>query len=144
MPKNIIAAYYAAYHAINADQAHRWHLPDEPDYTAAAALSLTVWELYQQKYGENPGSLEYARLLCAKRQISMGCGDSAWLSRCTAGELWDVADHNNLQLMKGQIRRMRQWMIDHGQQPLWITRIWHSDATLLGFRPQWLCHRRQL
>ncbi len=53
------------------------------------------------------------------------------------GELWDVADHNNLQLIEGQIRRMRQWMIDHGQRekPLWITEYGILMPPSYGFPP---------
>lgn len=33
-----------------------------------------------------------------------------------SGELWEMEDHSNLDLIRGQIELMRSWMLEHGQQ----------------------------
>ena len=40
-----------------------------------------------------------------------------------SGRLWEVEDHDDLALVEEEVRLMRGWMAEHGQQdkPLWIT-----------------------
>lgn len=55
-----------------------------------------------------------------------------------AGQLWEVADHDNLHLVENQIRLMRRWMADRGerQKPLIISEYGILMPTDYGFPPE--------
>ncbi len=53
------------------------------------------------------------------------------------GVLWEVTDHDNLQLVENQVRLMRRWMAERGerQKPLIITEYGILMPTDYGFPP---------
>jgi hypothetical protein len=55
-----------------------------------------------------------------------------------AGETWQVQDHDDLALVEAQVRCMRVWMRDHGQQdkPLWVTEYGILMPAEYGFTPE--------
>lgn len=55
-----------------------------------------------------------------------------------AGILWEVADHDNLQLVENQIRLMRHWMAGRGerQKPLIVTEYGILMPAEYGFPPE--------
>ena len=55
-----------------------------------------------------------------------------------SGILWEVEDHNNLQLVENQIRLMRSWMAQIGEadKPLWITEYGILMPEEYGFPPE--------
>lgn len=59
-------------------------------------------------------------------------------SDATVGELWGIDDHDNLELVELQVRRMRAWMQAHGRQdkPLWITEYGILMPAEYGFAPE--------
>jgi len=140
-PEEYVAAYYAAYHAIKrADPGAQVAFAGLSQITPLRLRYLDrVWELYQQKYGEEmPVDLWNMHAFVLREEANQwGVEIPPGFPDVKQGELWDVADHNNLQLIEGQIRRMRQWMIDHGQRekPLWITEYGILMPPSYGFPP---------
>jgi hypothetical protein len=56
----------------------------------------------------------------------------------TVGEQWTIEEHDSLLLVEEQVRRMRAWMYEHGQQdkPLWISEYGILMPEDYGFTPE--------
>ncbi len=135
-------AYYNAYRAIKA--------ADPTAQVAIGAVSQVtplrlayldrIWTAYQTNYGTAmPVDVWNMHAFILREKLhDWGVGMPPGFITETAGVLWDVADHNNLSLVEGQVRQMRQWMAAHGQQqkPLWITEYGILMPESYGFGPE--------
>jgi len=99
-----------------------------------------IWTTYQTNYGAAmPVDVWNMHAFVLREELhNWGVGMPPGFTTETKGVLWDVADHNKLPLVEGQIRQMRQWMAAHGQQqkPLWITEYGILMPESYGFGPQ--------
>ena len=99
-----------------------------------------IWSTYQTKYGQTmPVDIWNIHAFVLREKLhDWGVGMPPGFTTQTEGVLWDVADHNNLKLVEGQVRQIRQWMAAHGQQqkPLWITEYGILMPESYGFPPQ--------
>lgn len=126
-PAQYATAYHDAYTAIKAG--------DPTAQVAIAGLSQItplrleyldqVWAAYQDHYGE-PMPVDVWTMhafVLQEKADDWGVDLPPGLEDRGQGELWTVEQHDDLDLVEAQIRRMRAWMADHGQQdkPLWIT-----------------------
>jgi hypothetical protein len=126
-PEVYAIAYHRAYTAIKAG--------DPTAQVAIAGLSqitplrLTylsrAWDFYQKLYGEEmPVDVwNMHAFVLREERASWGVNIPPGFEIEQRGRLWEVEDHDNLALVEEQVRAMRQWMAQHGQQnkPLWIT-----------------------
>ena len=98
-----------------------------------------VWQLYQQQYGEEmPVDVWNMHVFVLREEAgNWGVDIPPGFADVQHGELWEIEDHNNLQLIEAQIRRMRQWMVEHGQheKQLWITEYGILMPPSYGFPP---------
>lgn len=140
-PEEYVAAYYAAYHAIKrADSSARIAIAGLSQITPLRLRYLDrVWQLYQEKYGEAmPVDVWNMHVFVLREEAgNWGVDIPPGFPDVQHGELWEIEDHNNLHLMEAQIRRMRQWMIEHGQheKQLWITEYGILMPPSYGFPP---------
>ena len=140
-PEEYVVAYYDAYHAINRG--------DPSAQVAIAGLSQItplrlryldqIWALYGERYGvEMPVDVwNMHAFVLPEKAKSWGVEIPPGFPDVKQGEGWDIKDHNDLALVEGQVRLMRQWMKDHGQQekPLWITEYGILIPASYGFAP---------
>ena len=120
-------AYHDAYHAIKAG--------DPKAQVAIGAVSqvtplrLTylnrIWESYRNEYGAPmPVDVWTMHAYVLREELgNWGVGIPPGFEYVTRGVLWDIEDHDNLELVENQIRLMRSWMARHDQRdkPLWVT-----------------------
>ena len=135
-------AYHNAYTAIkNADPTAQVAIGGISQVTPLRLTYLErIWTTYQTKYGAAmPVDIWNMHAFVLREELhNWGVGMPPGFTTETQGVLWEVTDHNNLQLVEGQVRQMRQWMATHGQQqkPLWITEYGILMPESYGFGPQ--------
>ncbi len=98
-----------------------------------------VWAFYRQLYGADmPVDVwnMHAFVLREERD-GWGANIPPGFEVVHRGQLWDVADHDNLALVEEQVRAMRRWLAEHGQQekPLWISEYGILMPADYGFPP---------
>ena len=140
-PEEYVVAYYDAYRAIKRG--------DPTAQVAIAGLSQItplrlryldqIWALYQERYGaEMPVDVwNMHAFVLPEKAKSWGVEIPPGFPDVKQGEVWDIKDHNDLALVEGQLRLMRQWMKERGQQekPLWITEYGILIPASYGFAP---------
>ncbi len=134
--------YYNAYKAIKtADPTAQVAIGAISQVTPLRLAYLErIWTTYKTIYGtEMPVDIWNIHAFVLREKLhDWGVGMPPGFTTETEGVLWDVADHNNLRLVEGQVRQMRQWMAAHGQQqkPLWITEYGILMPESYGFGPE--------
>ncbi len=73
-----------------------------------------------------------------EEENSWGVGLPPGFDDVATGQLWEVADHDNLRLIENQIRLMRRWLADRGerQKPLIISEYGILMPADYGFPPE--------
>jgi hypothetical protein len=126
-PEVYAVAYHRAYKAIKAgDPTAKVAIGGLSQITPLRLQYLDrVWDFYQSLYGEEmPVDVWNMHAFVLREERSAwGVNIPPGFEIEQRGELWEVEDHDNLDLVEAQIRAMRQWMAEHGQRdkPLWIT-----------------------
>lgn len=140
-PEEYVPAYYDAYHAIKqADPTAQIAIGGLSQITPLRLRYLdAIWQRYQQIYGETmPVDVWNMHAFVLREEANnWGVEIPPGFPDVQQGELWEVTDHNNIPLIEGEVRLMRQWMADHGQRekPLWITEYGILMPSSLGFPP---------
>lgn len=126
-PEVYAIAYHRAYTAIKAgDPTAQVAIGGISQITPLRLAYLTrVWTFYRKLYGtEMPVDVwNMHAFMLREERSSWGVNVPPGFTVEQRGMLWEVEDHDDLQLLEEQVRTMRRWMRDHGQQekPLWIT-----------------------
>ncbi|MCB0089134.1 MAG: hypothetical protein KDE54_14585 [Caldilineaceae bacterium] len=96
-----------------------------------------LWRFYAKEFGqEMPVDVWNMHAFVLREEAeSWGVRIPPGLEYITQGELWDVADHADLALVRGQIVAMRRWMQEHGQRekPLLISEYGILLTAAYGF-----------
>ncbi|MDQ3249860.1 MAG: glycoside hydrolase family protein, partial [Chloroflexota bacterium] len=137
-----VEAYHAAYTAIKrADPTAQVAIGGLSQVTPLRLAYLErIWTLYAETYGE-PMPVDvwnmHAFVLREERD-NWGVGMPPGFTSERQGMLWAVEDHSDLRLVEGQVRLLRRWMAQHGQQqkPLWITEYGILMPESYGFSPE--------
>ena len=99
-----------------------------------------ILDYYQQTYGTTmPIDVWNIHTFILREEAdSWGVGLPPGFDDVSAGQLWEVADHDNLRLIENQIRLMRRWMADRGerQKPLIISEYGILMPPDYGFPPE--------
>lgn len=129
-PTEYAQAYQLAYTTIKgADPAAQVAIGGLSQITPLRLAYLdAVWAEYQRLYGvEMPVDVwTMHAFVLQERRDDWGVDIPPGMDPAVAAALgveWTLEQHDDLALVEGQIRHMRAWMADHGQQakPLWIT-----------------------
>lgn len=126
-PEVYAIAYHRAYTAIKeGDPTAKVAVAGLSQITPLRLAYLTrMWNFYHKLYGkEMPVDIwNMHAFMLREERGSWGVNVPPGFSAELQGELWDVEDHDNLALVEEQVRAMRKWMAERGQQnkPLWIT-----------------------
>ena len=103
-----------------------------------------VWAFYRKLYGTAmPVDLwNMHAFVLREARNSWGVNIPPGFEIVNRGQLWDVADHGNLALVEEQVRAMRRWMAEHGQQekPLWISEYGILMPAEYGFTPEYVAN----
>jgi len=140
-PEVYAIAYYRAYSLIKAgDPTAQVAIGGLSQITPLRLAYLDrVWQFYRQLYGaEMPVDIwNMHAFVLREERAGWGVNIPPGFEITHAGQLWDVADHANLSLVEEQVRAMRRWMADHGQQakPLWISEYGILMPADYGFPP---------
>jgi len=126
-PEIYAIAYHRAYHAIKSgDPTAKVAIGGVSQITPLRLQYLDrVWEFYRSLYGvEMPVDVwnMHAFVLREERgEWGVNIPPGFYIEH--RGELWEVADHDDLALVEQQVRAMREWMAARGERdkPLWIT-----------------------
>jgi hypothetical protein len=140
-PEVYAIAYHRAYTAIKAgDPTAQVAIGGLSQITPLRLAYLDrVWMFYRQLYGgDMPVDVwnMHAFVLREERD-GWGANIPPGFEIVHRGQLWEVADHDNLALVEEQVRAMRRWMAAHGQQekPLWISEYGILMPADYGFPP---------
>ena len=126
-PEVYAIAYHRAYHAIKSgDPTAKVAIGGVSQITPLRLQYLDrVWEFYRSLYGvEMPVDVwNMHAFVLREERGGWGVHIPPGFHIENRGELWEVADHDDLALVEQQIRDMRTWMAERGQRdkPLWIT-----------------------
>lgn len=126
-PEMYAIAYHRAYTAIKAgDPTAQVAIGGLSQITPLRLAYLTrMWDFYQKFYGtEMPVDVwNMHAFMLREERGAWGVNVPPGFAAELRGRLWDVEDHDDLALVEEQVRAMRQWMAERGQQekPLWIT-----------------------
>jgi hypothetical protein len=98
-----------------------------------------VWTSYQAQFGA-PMPVDIWNIhafVLREEEGNWGVGIPPGFDGATDGTLWDVEDHDDLALVEGQVRAMREWMVAHGQRDkaLYITEYGVLMPAEYGFPP---------
>ena len=98
-----------------------------------------VWASYQAQFGA-PMPVDIWNIhafVLREEEGDWGVGIPPGFDGATDGTLWDVEDHDDLALVEGQVRAMREWMVAHGQRDkaLYITEYGVLMPAEYGFPP---------
>ncbi len=142
-PEEYARAYHFAYHAIKqADPTARIAAGSLSQITPLRLRYLdAVWAAYQTAFGAPmPVDVWTMHAFVLREEAgAWGVGIPPGLDPAiTSGLLWDIEDHADLGAVEQQVRRMRQWMAEHGQRdkPLWVTEYGILLPERLGFTPE--------
>lgn len=126
-PEVYAVAYHRAYTAIkSADPTAQIAIGGVSQVTPLRLAYLDrVWDFYQSLYGA-PMPVDVWNMhafVLREERGGWGVNIPPGFYIDHRGELWEIADHDDLALVEAQIWAMREWMAAHGQQhkPLWIT-----------------------
>lgn len=126
-PEVYAIAYHRAYTAIKAgDSTAQVAVAGLSQITPLRLAYLTrMWDFYRKLYGsEMPVDIwNMHAFVLREERGAWGVNIPPGFEIELRGQLWEVADHDDLRLVEEQIWAMRRWMAAHGQQdkPLWIT-----------------------
>jgi hypothetical protein len=126
-PEMYAIAYHRAYTAIKAgDPTAQVAVAGLSQITPLRLTYLTrMWDFYQKLYGvAMPVDVwNMHAFVLREERVAWGVNIPPGFEIEPRGRLWEVEDHDNLSLIEEQIRAMRGWMVERGQQdkPLWIT-----------------------
>jgi hypothetical protein len=126
-PEIYAIAYHRAYTAIKAgDPTAQVAIGGVSQITPLRLAYLDrVWNFYLDHYGE-PMPVDVWNIhtfVLREDRREWGVNIPPGFEIQHRGMLWEVADHDRLDLVEEQVWLMREWMAAHGQQekPLWIT-----------------------
>lgn len=98
-----------------------------------------VWASYRAQFGaQMPVDIwNMHAFVLREEEGNWGVGIPPGFDGATDGTLWDVEDHDDLSLVEGQVRAMREWMAAHGQRnkALYITEYGVLMPAEYGFPP---------
>ena len=126
-PEEYAQAYHQAYTLIKeADPTAQVALGGISQITPLRLVYLDrVWDFYRETYGvEMPVDVwNMHAFVLQEKAGDWGVDIPPGFDDVSEGELWTIEDHNDLELVEEQVRRMRAWMQEHDQQekPLWIS-----------------------
>ncbi|MGB4803554.1 MAG: glycosyl hydrolase [Anaerolineae bacterium] len=140
------AQYVAAYHDL-------YRLLKTSDPTARVAIGgisqvtplrlrylQEIWDLYRARYGEEmPVDVWNVHTFVLREEKgSWGVGLPPGFEAATDGTLWDISEHNRLDLVHQQVVTFRQWMAAHGQRekPLVVSEYGILMPADYGFPPE--------
>lgn len=138
-PEIYAIAYYRAYHAIKSgDPTAKVAIGGISQVTPLRLQYLDrVWDFYRSLYGvEMPVDVwNMHAFVLREERGGWGVHIPPGFYIEQRGNLWEVADHDDLALVEQQIRDMRKWMAERGQRnkPLWITEYGILMPTEYGF-----------
>jgi hypothetical protein len=142
-PAQYVAAYHTAYHAIKgADPTARIIAGSLSQITPLRLRWLDeVWRLYRERYAEDMPVDVWGMhaFILPEAANGWGAGIPAGVAAAPSeGMQWTVEQHDDLGLVAEQVRRMRGWLAEHGQQdkPLWITEYGILMPAEYGFPPE--------
>lgn len=141
-PEEYAHAYYAIYHTIKiADPSAQVAIGGISQVTPLRLLYLDrVLAAYQTAYGQ-PMPVDVWNMhafVLREEANNWGVDIPPGFPSLKVGMLWEVEDHNNLQLVENQVRLMRTWMEKQGQRqkPLMITEYGILMPGEYGFPPE--------
>ncbi len=126
-PEAYAVAYHDAYHAIKqADPTARVAIAGLSQITPLRLAYLDrVWAHYAETYGEEmPVDVwNMHAFVLQEKPDDWGVDMPPGFEPTSEGVAWTIEEHDDLGLVEEQVRRMRAWMAEHGQQekPLWIS-----------------------
>lgn len=126
-PEVYAIAYHRAYTAIKqGDPTAQVAVAGLSQITPLRLAYLTrMWDFYRKLYGAAmPVDVwNMHAFMLREERGAWGVNIPLGFDIVQSGRLWDVEDHDDLALVEEQVRAMRQWMAERGQQnkPLWIT-----------------------
>jgi hypothetical protein len=142
-PAQYVAAYHTAYHALKAaDPTARIIAGSLSQITPLRLRWLDeVWRLYRERYGEEMPVDVWGMHAFILPEAADGWGAGLPPGVAAApgeGMQWTVEQHDDQGIVEEQVRRMRAWMAEHGQQdkPLWITEYGILMPAEYGFPPE--------
>ena len=99
-----------------------------------------IWDAYRARYGEEmPVDVWNVHAFVLREEKgSWGVGLPPGFEGATDGTLWDISDHNRLDLVHQQIVAFRQWMAAQGQRnkPLIVSEYGILMPADYGFPPE--------
>lgn len=141
-PEHYAALYHEFYTAVKAaDPTAQVAIAGVSQVTPLRLQYLeAIMAAYEQAYGE-PLPVDvwnvHAFILREERG-SWGVGIPPGFDAVDQGILWEIADHDNLELFRQQIVDFRRWMAKHGQsdKPLIVTEFGILMPAEYGFPPE--------
>ena len=141
-PEQYAAAYHRGYQAIKAGDPTA--LVGGGSLSQVTPLRLqyldAVWDSYLTQFGvPMPMDVWTMHAFILREEAGVwGVGVPPGLDPAIRqGQLWTVADHDDVGIVEEQVRLMRQWMANHGQQdkPLWVSEYGILLSERFGFTP---------
>lgn len=141
-PQQYVTAYYNAYHYIKQrDPTAKIAIGG---MTQATPLRLQwldiVWNTYQSRYGTTmPVDVwNIHTFVLREEKDSWGVGLPPGFDDATDGTLWNIEDHNRIDLLQQEVIAFRQWMAAHGQRqkPLIVSEYGILMPADYGFPPE--------
>lgn len=131
LPEAYAESYHLAYQTIKAaDPTAKVAIGGLSQITPLRLAWLDrAWAHYANRYGEEmPVDVWNMHAFVLQEQaggwgVDLPPGVDTDDDAGVSGMKWDIEDHDDLALVEEQVRRMRGWMKEHGQQdkPLWVT-----------------------
>lgn len=140
-PQQYVAAYHTLAERITqADPTARLAIGGISQVTPLRLRYLqTIWDLYRTQYGEvMPVDVWNMHAFVLREETdSWGVGLPPGFEDAADGTLWNIEDHNRLDLVHEQVVALRRWMDAHGQRdkPLIVTEYGILMPADYGFGP---------
>jgi len=140
-PEEYACQYYRAWHAIKlADPSAQVAIGGISQVTPLRLRYLeAVLDSYQKQFGKpmNVDVWNIHTFVLREKAGEWGVDLPPGFEDATDGILWDVEDHDDLRLVEGQVRHMRDWMAAQGERdkPLYITEYGILIPEEFGFTP---------
>ncbi len=119
-PEQYVTAYHDLYQTIKAaDPTARLAIGGISQVTPLRMRYLQkIWDLYRMQYGADmPVDVwNIHTFVLREEQGSWGVGLPPGFDHATDGTLWNIEDHNRIDLLQHQVVAFRQWMAAHGQR----------------------------
>ncbi len=141
-PQQYVTAYHDLYQLLKAaDPTARVAIGGISQVTPLRMRYLQqIWDLYRAQYGADmPVDIwNIHTFVLREERDSWGVGLPPGFEDATDGALWNIEDHNRLDLVEQQVITFRQWMAAHGQRQksLIVTEYGILMPADYGFAPE--------